>query len=184
MSENNLSVYQHGASDGLLMGPLMGLTAILFGASAYHAWLFLPALLGMIAVPSLAYYRMAQTYRSFPLAATFSALWLEGICMFFFGSLIMAIFIYVAVKMFCPDFIVDQARLFVDFYGQIDDPQLQEIVRGIERAIATHSLPSPVAMAFEMVYFATFTGSMVSLLLALLVRAHRPPKPPKFNPEN
>ena len=48
------------------------------------------------------------------------------------------------------------------------------------------SLPAPIEVSLEMIYMAVFSGSLLSMVLALIVRARRPrrdtPTPPPFNP--
>ena len=45
----------------------------------------------------------------------------------------------------------------------------------------SHSLPSAIDIALELLYVAVFTGSLLSMLLSLIIRKTRRLKPPQFN---
>lgn len=182
MSESYKSVYRMGAEDGLILGPLLAAAAICMGASIYYPLLFFPTVIALVAVPAAVYWFLARAYRSQPELSTFSALWLQGICSFFFGSLIMGLLVYGALRFFAPNFIYDQAEMVIEAYGSSPSPELGELVKGIERARDHHMLPSSADMTLELMYTVVFTGSILSMFLSLIVRAagsrkrfHKPP---------
>lgn len=185
MNDTPRSVYRLGAEDGLLMAPMLILVALLFGASTYYTWLGLPAMVAAIGVPALAYWLLARTYARQPELSTFSALWLQGICTFFFGSLIMAVVVYLAMRFMCPTFIVDQFNTVIAVYSQIDEPAADTLVSVLQRALNEHQLPTPMDVTLELVYIIVFTGSILSMFLSLIIRRRgrnqRFPEPPKFN---
>lgn len=184
MSETPRSVYRLGAEDGLLMAPMLTLVALLFGASTYYVWLGLPALVAAIGVPALAYWLLARTYARQPELSTFSALWLQGICTFFFGGIIMAVVVYAAMRFVCPTFIYDQVSAVIAAYSSIDDPAAANLVRVLERAMEEHQLPSAMDVTLELVYFIVFSGSILSMFFSLIIRQRgrkkRFPEPPQF----
>lgn len=184
MSENIKSVYTAGAEDGLIMGPLMALCMIAFGASTYYAACFIPAVLLAIAVPVFAYLLLARTYRRQPMVSTFSALWLQGICMFFFGSLIMALVVYAVIRFGVPGFMEDQVNNFIAVYGDMDDPQAKQLVAMMKQISEQGMLPTPIQIALELVYGAVFSGSLLSMIYSLVIRSRgrreRFPGPPPF----
>lgn len=185
MNESPLSVYRLGAEDGLVMGPLLALTVVLMGASTYVPMLFFLTLAAMVAVPITAYILLARAYKRRPVQSTFSALWLQGICMFFFGSLIMALAAYIGMRWVCPGFVTDQINTIVAVYGSLDNPDAQTIATTLQKAADTHSLPTPIEISLELIYLAVFSGSLLSMVLALVVRSRGNrgnfPTPPPFN---
>lgn len=182
MSKNIKSVYTAGAEDGALMGPLLAAAVVCFGASAYWPICFIPAIMLGIAVPAFAYLFLARTYRAQPEVSTFSALWLQGICIFFFGSLIMAVVVYLMLRFVCPTFMVDQAANFINIYGGVDDPMARQTVAMMQTLLDQGALPTPVDIVLELIYGAVFTGSLLSMILSLVVRSRgrnrRFPTPP------
>ncbi len=173
MFENAKSVYAYGAEDGLVVGPLMALAIVCMGASTYIPLLFIPAVVLALAVPVFAYKFLARTYKAQPLVSTFSALWLEGICMFFFGSLIMAAVVYLTVRFLKTTFMVDQINTFIDIYGKVDDPQARSMVKMMKTILAEGMIPTPIQIALELVYMAVFSGSLLSMFFALIIRRRK-----------
>ncbi len=188
MSETYKSVYRLGAEDGLLLAPLLIAVCLCMGASIYHPMLILPTLVFMIAVPTVIYITQLRTFVRRPGTSTLSALWLQGICMFFFGSLIMGVVAYASMRWIWPGFINDQVNAAIEIYGSFPDPDVQTLVKGIERARDTRSLPTPIDITLELMYLVVFTGSMLSLLSALIVRAigrnSNRTQPPQYNSDN
>jgi len=75
MNDRPTSVYRRGADDGLYLGPLMALAVVLTGATAYVAWLALPAIAALVAVPALVYVRLRRSYRVYMLSNTNPIMW-------------------------------------------------------------------------------------------------------------
>ncbi len=180
MKESGRSVYALGAENGLVLGPVLTVAALLVGATTYNAWMFLPALAATVAVPVVAYMQLRRTMATQASLATFSALWLQGICAFFFGGAIMAALCYAAMRWVWPGFIIDQVQTVIDVYGSVDDAEAQNVARTLQRLMDSHSLPSAIDIALELLYVAVFTGSLLSMLLALIIRKTRRIGPPKF----
>lgn len=180
MSEKMKSVYTLGAEDGLVIGPLMAATVVLIGASTYVPWLALVGWVFIVAVPVVAYIRLASTRKVNPAMVRFSPLWLRGICMFFFGGLIMAIVSIVMMRWVVPDFMKHLFDNLIEVYGKIDDPAAAQVLTVLRKVEETNSLPTPLDVALEMLYFAVFSGSILSMIYAVIIK-RRSPVPPRFN---
>lgn len=183
--ERDFSVYRIGAEDGLKMGPLMILCLFLCGLTTYQVWAFVPALASLLAPPVALYLMMNRTRQRYGMQCTFSALWLEGICTFFFGSLLMALFCYVALRFIWPGFIAHQVDAIVSTYSTIDSAQARDIASTMDKARKSGLIPSPIDIALELVYIGVFSGSVLSMIFALIVRKvnskprQTPPPPPQ-----
>lgn len=188
MSDTYKSVYRQGAEDGLLLAPLLIAASLCMGASIYRPVFILPTLIFMLAVPVVTYISQLKSYLRQPELSTLSALWLQGICMFFFASLIMGLAVYAAMRWLWPGFINDQVDAVIAVYSSSTNPDIQSLLKGIQRARDTHSLPTSIDITLELMYMVVFTGSLLSLISALIVRVvgrnKRFHKPPKYNPDN
>lgn len=176
------SVYKRGAEDGLVLGPLLVAVVVLTGATTYRPWLFLPTLLLMAAVPVFVYRFLRRSHAEQPLAGV-SALWLEGICAFFFGGLIMSLAAYLCMRWFFPTFIADQFLTVIDVYSRLDSPDARDVAATLQKAVDARALPTPIEMALELLYLAVLSGSLLSGLMALIIKRGRrksPPTPPPF----
>lgn len=179
MTDKPKSVYTLGAEDGLYMGPLMAATVIFIGASTYAPWLAIPGLLCAFAVPVLAYLRLARSYRSTPLPVSFSTLWLQGIAMFFFGGLVMAVVAFVTMRWIAPGFINHQVEMIINVYSSMDDPQALNMAHTFQKIKDAGALPKPLDIALQLLYLAVFSGSILSICFAMLLKRRRP-VPPTF----
>lgn len=169
MQTQNESVYLAGARGGLAIGPVMALAVVLLGASVYSSGWMLPALVCMVAVPVIAYIIVARTFQRNP-TYSFSALWLTGICAFFFGGLIMGAVIAAALRWWQPGFMEYMVGNVVDLYSQMPDPKAQEMASTLQKLVDAQGLPTPVDCALEMIYAAVFSGSLLSMIYAVVVR--------------
>jgi len=181
MNERTRSVYALGAENGVVLGPVLTLAALLTGGTTYNVWLFLPSLAVILAVPVTAYILLKRTMREQPAAATFPALWLQGICAFFFGGAIMAVLCYAAMRWVWPEFIVDQVKTIIDVYGAVNDADARNIAHTLQQLLDSHSLPTPVDISLELLYVAVFSGSLLSMLLSFIIRKAHRSSPPQYN---
>lgn len=164
------------------MGPLMGATVILTGAASYVPLLSILSIVCYIAVPALAFVMLRRGFAEDNCRSTFSSLWLQGICTFFFGGLLMAVIVFAALRWIWPGYISDQMNLLLEILSQSSDPAAAEWIDVIERLKSTGNLPTPIQIVLELIYMVVFTGSLLSMLLSMVVRARRRPSqtPPPF----
>jgi hypothetical protein len=181
MTEAPRNVYRNGAEDGLIMGPLLALTVLTVAATSYVAALFLPSILLLIAVPTVAYLLLARRYNA--AYDTYSAVWMHGICIFFFGGLLLGAFALVCLKWVWPGYIADQLTLMVNILSTAPDAQMQEMATNISNNIHTGLAPTPIDIAIELIMMSVFSGSLLSMALAWVIRRRRKPTVPPFNQE-
>lgn len=181
MTETPKTLYRRGAEDGLIMGPLMALILMMGAASSYFPVLMLLSFAGMIAVPSLMYFMLARTWFRSNMTSTFSALWLQGICTFFFGGLIMGLLVFVALRWVWPSFIFDQLDMLNQILSSSTDPEARNWLRALDNARAEGMIPTPAEVVVELIYIVVFSGSLLSMILSAVVRMRRRPTPPPFN---
>lgn len=168
-----------GAEDGLFMGPLMAITVIFIGASTYYTWASIPGLIGVLAVPVLAYFRLALGYRANPHGMSITSLWLQGICMFFFGGLIMSAIAFSLMRWAVPGFINHQIDTIIEVYGSMNNPSAAEMAQTFGKLKSAGMLPSPLDVALELLYISVFTGSLLSFIFSFIIR-RRTPTPPVY----
>ena len=169
-------LFKRGADNGFVFG--LYLTALFF-ALAYSLTvpiLGLVALVMMCGVPVITYYYLHKGYAKEYGTSTFSALWMQGIVMFFCGSLIMALAAYLFLQWVQPEYIMNLLISARDTYSSIDWDRGQEIAHTIDLMISQHLIPTPIQVAMEILWMGVFSGSLLSILTALLVGAARRPR--------
>lgn len=170
MDAEQTSVYQRGARDGLVVGGLMLAMFVCQAVSLRMPWLGLVSNALMLAVPVAAYILMRRDFKQYPAHRQFATVWMHGIMIFICGSLIMAAGSYAYCRLINPDFIPDLFRTTGHALMAMPDPSLADMGRQFEQMIEQRLTPTPIQMAFSLLWFGSFSGSMLSLLLAAIIR--------------
>ena len=171
MKENKRSVYQRGADDGLKLGPLLMLTVTLVGATPFVPWLTMPALAAIVAVPVMTYILLKRGLNEDGEYEPFSGTWLHGTCMFFFGGLLLALYVFAALHWWQPGYYERMFEMTIEVLKDQPGAQSNEMVKQMQQMIDNHELPSAHDTAIEMMYFTTVSGAMLTTVLALIARA-------------
>lgn len=164
------NLYERAAFSGLYFGLYL---TVLFFVNAYTQTVPLLGLVGlllMLGVPFVVYRLLAKSYRLTEFKATYSELWLEGIVTFFFATLIVSAVSVIFMTWIYPGWLVDQFHIAIAQGEASDLPQLQNMAAILSEALAQHMLPSPIQLTLDMAWLVLFSGSMLSMLLAWVVR--------------
>lgn len=172
------SIYKRGADDGLLMGILLSITFLAAVNSIYYAWTTVACLALAFAVPFLTFYFLRRSYRFDNCRTRFSALWLQGICIFFFGSLLAALTSYIYLRLYNPSYISTVIDMAKEVYQSVDTPDARQMAAMMQKIQDTHMLPTPAEVAVQIVWSGVFTGSLLSVVVTAIVRATSRPLPP------
>lgn len=96
---------------------------------------------------------------------------MQGIMTFICGSLIAGLVAVVYLKWINPDFIADRLQEAIDFYSGSGWQQGEEMADLLQNMVKAHVVPTPIQIVIEMIWLGVFSGSLLSLLMAVLVRA-------------
>lgn len=165
------SVYTLGAYDGLWVGLAMGFCVMVMVASSRYPSLSLLGLVMFLAIPFMAWAYLRRAWVSGWVPATFSAVWLHGICIFLFGSIITALMMYISLRFVVPGWIESQTMLAVERLSA--DPETAEQARILSEVVKSGQMPSPIYTSVSSIWLVAFTGSMWSLLFAFIL-THTP----------
>lgn len=171
------SVYRYGAEYGVWFGIYLTLMAlaIIYGFSQYT--LLLVAMAMFVATPAVIYPMMRRYRTHMHGFAPFASLWMLGLMIFLFGSLICGTVTYVWMQYVMPTFIYDQVVAAIEIYKTVPGDSAAEMVSIMETIIEHHALPSAMEVVVQMVMLTTFLGSLVSMALAFILGMRRiPPK--------
>lgn len=170
MTRQHKSIYRRGAEHGIVMGVYLSVLFVAMARSMATAWLGMLAMAMALCVPVLTYTMLRRSYVADLGLTRFSELWMEGIVFFAGGSVIMAVVALAYMKWVEPTFIVDQVTSVAKLYRDAGQTQFADM---LDAAISTNTLPTPAEVAVEFVWLGVFTGSMLTMLMSLLVRARR-----------
>lgn len=165
------SPYKRGADEGIFMGALF---IVLFLAvtksmdSMFATWI--AWILALVGVPGLTFYLLRRSNERDNGLTLHSSLWVQGIVIFFCGSLILALFIYLYLRWMNPTFMVDHLIKMADAYASMNTPQGQQISDTIHAIINQDLVPSAISIGIETIWIGVFTGSLLSIVLAWIVK--------------
>lgn len=164
------SIYKYASEAGLPVGlylTLMSACLLLSVKIQVLPMLLLP--LGL-AFPFVLWIMLKKIVREEPSFNKFSSLWLGGIYTVIFGTLICMFLSALYIMFIEPDFVtlyVNNALTAVE-----SSPMAAEYESSVEmmrNAMAAHILPSGFEFLTTMAWFTCFSGSMLSLVLALIM---------------
>lgn len=172
------NIYQRAGSDGAWLGAWLSAMFFLLVLWVGNPSLqLLPSAIMamMLAVPCMVFVWLRRTYTDCYGMATFSALWMQGILTFGAGSLIATTAAYIYVRWIQPDFNLELVRMLAS--GLADHPSAEVQQMGIDcRTILDRKLlPAPAVFALFGLWTGMFTGSILSMLLAVAARLARVP---------
>lgn len=166
------AVYRRGADDGWKLGLMFIVIFLLNAYSLRFPVLGVPAMLLTLGVPVPAYIWLTRDYRRYPNFRFFSAVWMQGITLFFCASLILALTMYVFMRFIQPGFIYTNVEFVMQTYRdmQSEVPEAGQMADTLQKMIDNNMLPTPISLAVTMIWTITFFGSLLSLLLTFLIR--------------
>ena len=124
----------------------------------------------LLLIPFIIYRLMRRFHENEFGFTTFSSLWMLGILLFIYASLITALVTYCVFNFLRPDFFYEQAQAMVDMYRSNTDVQTQETVAIMQRIIDGNLMPRVIEMVFFAFWTVSFLGSLLSACIAWIVR--------------
>lgn len=169
------SIYERAGSDGAWLGlwftALFGLSVVSMRAALVNVVVLAMALM----VPFIAYRFLRRTYVDSHGLLTYSAIWMQGILTFAAGSLILCAVTYVFMRWIYPDFILDTLRMGIEFYRNEPTGAGAELAGEFQTIIDRRLTPSPFTVSMVWMWLGLFSGSVLSMFLAMIVRVTKVP---------
>lgn len=165
------SVYKRGAEDGLLFGLYISILAILFFIMSNYSWASVPLLLMILGIPFVIFKFQRRCLKDEFGKSDFATLWMLGILISIFGSLICAVTSYVYMEFINHTFMYDQVNIALELYKGIPEFKNSEMVTMLETAVKQHQLPSAIDYVIQMIWLTSFMGSIISLITSSIAKA-------------
>lgn len=165
------SPYKRGADQGFYFGIYLSVMFIASVAGTGMPLLGLAGMLMALGVPFIIFRFLRRTYIEEQYTSNLSALWMQGIVIFACGALIHSVIAIIYLKWIDPTFIINQIDRVIELYDNLDTPSATTVADTLRRIVSAGAVPSATAIVVEMVWLAIFSGSILSLLMSILVRA-------------
>lgn len=165
------SVYKYSSESGLPVGVyLTAMSACVFMSSTVPVMSMLFFLL-LIGFPFFLAYLMIRVKKIEPSYSKFASLWLFGIYSVIFGVLICSLCSGLYLTFVNPTFITDYVtNALVTIESSPLAGQYAETSEMMHRAIDEHLLPGGMEFVVSMGWLTCFSGSMLSMVLAGILR--------------
>jgi hypothetical protein len=172
--EPKKSIYKRAAEWGLPFGLYIACMGVASIYADYFAPLSIIFILMIMATPLVVYYFQRRRFIEDDGFTEYAGLWMLGILLFIFGSVIASFIIYLVLQYFRPDFMYEQARMVIEAYSKIPQASDSEVLRVLQRMVDEKLLPTPIEAVFNAFWFITFFGSLVSAITALIAQRKLP----------
>ncbi len=172
--EPKKSIYKRAAEWGLPFGLYIACMGVASMYADYFAPLSIIFILMIMATPLVVYYFQRRRFIEDDGFTEYAGLWMLGILLFIFGSVIASFIIYLVLQYFRPDFMYEQARMVIEAYSKIPQASDSEVLRVLQRMVGEKLLPTPIEAVFNAFWFITFFGSLVSAITALIAQRKLP----------
>ncbi|WP_455498846.1 DUF4199 domain-containing protein [Coprobacter sp.] len=123
----------------------------------------------LIAIPFFLYFIMRHYKKQDGGNVRFSQLWMFGIFLFFFASLLSGVVEYVYYRYINPTYIETQMAAVLDLIEKMTQTQNSETLKMMREGLAKGGAPSPIEMVFQTIWANVFFGSLLSIIVALIV---------------
>lgn len=168
---NLTSPVRLGASRGIITGIYL---AIMFMSSLFLSGTVLDGALttGMaIVFPFLLYKIMRHDFVATGRRFSVGAMWLEGLTAIMGGALIASTLMFVYLRWIEPDYIATRWAEMTEELASAPDPAMNELAESFKTASANGFAITPIMLTMSMLWMAAFSGSVLSLIVAAVVRA-------------
>ena len=172
--EPKKSIYKRAAEWGLPFGLYIACMGVASIYADYFAPLSIIFILMIMATPLVVYYFQRRRFIEDDGFTEYAGLWMLGILLFIFGSVIASFIIYLVLQYFRPDFMYEQARMVIEAYSKMPQASDSEVLRVLQRMVDEKLLPTPIEAVFNASWFITFFGSLVSAITALIAQRKLP----------
>lgn len=167
------SIFERAASYGLWMGLYFTALFLLSVGAIRIGILNIVVLTMALFVPYLIYKQLRRTHIEAHGLETFSAIWMQGILTFACGSIILCLTSYIFMRWCYPSFIHDIFQLALDFYESQSDPASADMAEELRAVVDRRMYPTASTVAIMYLWFGTFSGSVLSMILASIVRLRK-----------
>lgn len=164
------SIYKYASESGLPVG--LYLTIMSFCVILSLKFPVLPMVLVPLAIgfPFILWMQINKIRKEEPSYNKFSSLWLGGIYSVIFGTLICMFISGCYLVFFEPDFVVKYVSNAIEAVENSPmAPEYEVTLNMMHNAIEAHILPTGLEFLTSMAWLTCFSGSILSLILALIM---------------
>ncbi len=167
MTGRDKNIMQAAMEAGAFMGVFFIIKFIFTVLSLYSPLSGMLSSFMMLAIPLMLYYLMRRYYRDGGISS-FSQLWLLGILLFFFASLISGLAQYIYYVYINPDYIRMQFEMAGEAMKLIEEMNSlsASTLEPYKQVMAQGDIPAPMSFVMTQMWVNVFFGSVLSMVMA------------------
>ena len=163
------SLLVYGMEGGVWLGLYLIVRFFCGVAGTYISLLNTVAMLLFIGTPFVVYRIMLQYHKHNGYVSGFSLLWMMGIMLFFFASLISCVPEYIFYQYISPDYIANATSQSIKLIEEMGVIETQGTVDELRRMLEDNALLTPMQMVMSSMWGNVFFGSLLSIVVAPFV---------------
>ena len=169
MKTERKSLLVYGMEGGVWLG-LYLIARFFCGVAGGYSPLFNTiAVVLFIITPVVLYRIMLQYHKHNGYVSGFSLLWMMGIMLFFFASLISCIPEYIFYQYISPDYIANATSQSIKLIEEMGVIETQGTVDELRQMLEDNALLTPMQMVMSSMWGNVFFGSLLSIVVAPFV---------------
>lgn len=171
MEKQKKSEFQRGADNGFLLGLLF---IVLFSSmvlSEHYSSLSAITMALVLSVPFALYFLLRRSYRKSMFTLEYASLWMEGIVSFACAGAILALAVYLYIRLIDQDYIERMVDLGATVYSEVEGERAKDVADLMKLIKETKAYPTPRLVSLEILLSSVFTGSILTMAIALLVKS-------------
>ena len=165
------SLYRRAAEYGVPFGIYLSIVSVSFVFIDKVPALSFMIFALLLALPFLTFCIQRQYFVKEYGFTQYSGLWMLGIMVFIFASLIMSLVTYVVVQLARPDWLYEWAQWLIAEGSRSVDSHIRESSLTLKNIVDNNLVPRAIEVVFLGFWFMSFLGSVLSAIMALVVRA-------------
>lgn len=159
----------NAAENGLWLGIYLSALAILTATSLHFSPASLLVWGGSIYLPFFFYRLQLKCYATSEFRLSFISLWSQGIAIFMFASLILAVVCYLGLRFIVPDLIVQSWNQSMEVLAANPSAEVRQLVNEMNAMIEQTGFPGPVDIAAQMISTNIIGGSILALITSAIL---------------
>ena len=165
----SLSIAARAADGGVVMSGLIMIVTLALGFATYYPVAAFVAWGAIFATPFVLYFLLRRSYAVSGFTEGFIELWAEGIALFFLGSLVPALVVYLLLKYVQPDYMANWVDFSIAAFSQQGTPEAESLVKVLTTLRDNGGLPTAAQIAAQVIALNMFIGMILSLIEANFV---------------
>lgn len=165
-----LSPFRCGADNGFRFGIYLTALYAAMIFSANVAVLSIVTLALMVAVPAVVFLLLRRDRRRPGWPDTISSLWIDGLFTFLCGGLIASVMLLVYLRWIDPGYISANIDAAITTLQNSSEASQQQLADDLTTAIDNGLSLSPTAFAMSLLWLTVASGSVLSLVLAIIIK--------------